>query len=138
METIHPFTKYEVHQILNARFKGESLQIVADRFNTTRVLIRRVESEYMKNVGITSAGAGAGGLLGHYLHGALADEENPSTLGYLASTLGGAGLGGAASYFGGLWLEEYLFFIFVPLAALMTIEAVLRVKPHWSKNGGKR
>ena len=53
METIHPFTKYEVHQILNARFKGESLQIVADRFNTTRVLIRRVESEYMKNVGIT-------------------------------------------------------------------------------------
>jgi hypothetical protein len=55
----------------------------------------------LKNVGITSAGAGVGGLLGHYLHGALADEENPSTLGYLASTLGGAGLGGAASYFGG-------------------------------------
>jgi len=55
----------------------------------------------LKNVGITSAGAGAGGLLGHYLHGALADEDNPSTLGYLASTLGGAGLGGAASYFGG-------------------------------------
>ena len=55
----------------------------------------------MKNVGITSAGAGVGGLLGHYLHGALADEESPSTLGYLASTLGGAGLGGAASYFGG-------------------------------------
>lgn len=55
----------------------------------------------MKNVGITSAGAGVGGLLGHYLHGAMADEENPSTLGYLASTLGGAGLGGAASYFGG-------------------------------------
>ena len=57
--------------------------------------------DILKNVGITSAGAGAGGLLGHYLHGALADEENPSTLGYLASTLGGAGLGGAASYFGG-------------------------------------
>jgi hypothetical protein len=57
--------------------------------------------QLMKNVGITSAGAGAGGLLGHYLHGALADEDNPSTLGYLASTLGGAGLGGAASYFGG-------------------------------------
>lgn len=55
----------------------------------------------LKNLGITSAGAGAGGLLGHYLHGALADQENPSTLGYLASTLGGAGLGGAASYFGG-------------------------------------
>ena len=57
--------------------------------------------DILKNVGITSAGAGAGGLLGHYLHGALADEDNPSTLGYLASTLGGAGLGGAASYFGG-------------------------------------
>ena len=55
----------------------------------------------LKNVGITSAGAGAGGLLGHYLHGALADEKNPSTLGYMASTLGGAGLGGAASYYGG-------------------------------------
>ena len=30
-------------------------------------------------------------------------------------------------------LEEYLFFIVVPLAALMTIEAVLTVKPHWGK-----
>lgn len=29
-------------------------------------------------------------------------------------------------------LEEYLFFIVVPLAALMTIEAVLKVKPHWN------
>jgi len=28
-------------------------------------------------------------------------------------------------------LEEYLFFIIVPLAALMTIEAVRAVKKHW-------
>jgi lycopene cyclase domain-containing protein len=28
-------------------------------------------------------------------------------------------------------LEEYLFFLVVPLAAIMTIEAVRRVKPHW-------
>ncbi len=28
-------------------------------------------------------------------------------------------------------LEEILFFIIVPLAAIMTIEAVRRVKPHW-------
>ena len=33
----------------------------------------------------------------------------------------------------GIPLEEYLFFIFVPLAGLMTIEAVLRVKPHWAR-----
>ena len=33
---------------------------------------------------------------------------------------------------GGIPLEEFLFFIVVPLAALMTIEAVRRVKPHWS------
>ena len=32
----------------------------------------------------------------------------------------------------GIPLEEFLFFIVVPLAALMTIEAVRRVKPHWS------
>lgn len=32
----------------------------------------------------------------------------------------------------GIPLEEFLFFIFVPLAGLMTIEAVRRVKPHWS------
>ena len=31
----------------------------------------------------------------------------------------------------GIPLEEYLFFIVVPLAALMTIEAVTAVKPHW-------
>ena len=30
-------------------------------------------------------------------------------------------------------LEEYLFFIVVPLAALMTIEAVIKVNPHWGK-----
>ena len=28
-------------------------------------------------------------------------------------------------------LEEYLFFVVVPLAALMTIEAVRSVKKHW-------
>ena len=47
MDTIHPFTTDEVNRILNARFNGESLQSVADRFNTTRVLIRRIESKYM-------------------------------------------------------------------------------------------
>ena len=29
-------------------------------------------------------------------------------------------------------LEEFLFFLVVPLAALMTIEAVRAVKKHWS------
>lgn len=33
----------------------------------------------------------------------------------------------------GIPFEEYLFFIIVPLAALMTIEAVVKVKPHWSR-----
>ena len=33
----------------------------------------------------------------------------------------------------GIPLEEYLFFIIVPLAALMTIEAVVKVKPHWGR-----
>lgn len=28
-------------------------------------------------------------------------------------------------------LEEFLFFIFIPIAALMTIEAVRSVKTHW-------
>ena len=28
-------------------------------------------------------------------------------------------------------LEEFLFFIFVPIAAIMTIEAVRTVKKHW-------
>jgi lycopene cyclase domain-containing protein len=31
----------------------------------------------------------------------------------------------------GIPLEEYLFFIVVPIAALMTIEAVRSVKKHW-------
>lgn len=30
-------------------------------------------------------------------------------------------------------IEEYAFFIFVPLAALMTIEAVIKVNPHWGR-----
>lgn len=30
-------------------------------------------------------------------------------------------------------LEEYLFFIIVPFAALFTLEAVVTVKPHWRK-----
>ena len=28
-------------------------------------------------------------------------------------------------------LEEYLFFIIVPMAAIFTLEAVVTVKPHW-------
>jgi len=28
-------------------------------------------------------------------------------------------------------LEEFLFFAIVPIAAIMTIEAVTKVKPHW-------
>jgi lycopene cyclase domain-containing protein len=31
----------------------------------------------------------------------------------------------------GIPLEEYLFFIVVPIAAIMTIEAVRAVKKHW-------
>ncbi len=31
-------------------------------------------------------------------------------------------------------LEEYLFFIVVPMAAIMTIEGVTTVKPHWRKD----
>jgi hypothetical protein len=31
----------------------------------------------------------------------------------------------------GLPLEEYLFFIFVPLAAILTVEAVRKVNGHW-------
>jgi lycopene cyclase domain-containing protein len=30
-------------------------------------------------------------------------------------------------------LEEYFFFIVVPLAAILTIEGVTTVKPHWRK-----
>jgi lycopene cyclase domain-containing protein len=37
-------------------------------------------------------------------------------------------------------LEEVLFFIVVPIAAIMTLEAVRRVKPHWiiGDEGGKK
>jgi lycopene cyclase domain-containing protein len=31
-------------------------------------------------------------------------------------------------------LEEYLFFIVVPMAAILTIEGVTTVKPHWRKD----
>jgi hypothetical protein len=31
-------------------------------------------------------------------------------------------------------LEEYLFFIVIPMAAIMTIEGVTTVKPHWRKD----
>jgi len=31
-------------------------------------------------------------------------------------------------------LEEYLFFLVVPMAAIMTIEGVTTVKPHWRKD----
>ncbi len=31
-------------------------------------------------------------------------------------------------------LEEYLFFMVVPMAALFTIEGVTTVKPHWRKD----
>ena len=34
----------------------------------------------------------------------------------------------------GIPLEEYLFFIVVPMAAIMTIEGVTTVKPHWRKD----
>jgi lycopene cyclase domain-containing protein len=32
---------------------------------------------------------------------------------------------------GGIPLEEYLFFLIIPIAAIMTLEAVRRVKGHW-------
>jgi transcriptional regulator with XRE-family HTH domain len=48
METARLFTIEEKNLILLARFAhGESLQSVADRFGTTRVLIRKLESDYM-------------------------------------------------------------------------------------------
>ena len=51
METARLFTVDEVNRILNARFvHGESLKIVADRFGTTRVLIRQLESNYIKRL----------------------------------------------------------------------------------------
>ena len=49
METSPLFTVEEKNLILNARVvHGESLQSVADRFGTTRKLIRQLESNYMK------------------------------------------------------------------------------------------
>ena len=35
-------------------------------------------------------------------------------------------------------LEEFLFFIVIPLAAIMTIEAVTTVKPHWRRYSGEK
>lgn len=32
---------------------------------------------------------------------------------------------------GGIPLEEFLFFLIVPIAAIMTLEAVRKVKKHW-------
>lgn len=49
MENAPLFTIEEKNLILLARFAhGESLQSVADRFGTTRVLVRQLESNYMK------------------------------------------------------------------------------------------
>jgi len=51
METARLFTIDEVNRILNARFvHGESLKVVANRFGTTRVLIRQLESNYIKRL----------------------------------------------------------------------------------------
>jgi DNA-directed RNA polymerase sigma subunit (sigma70/sigma32) len=48
METSPLFTVEEKNAILLARFAhGESLQSVANRFGTTRKLIRQLESKYM-------------------------------------------------------------------------------------------
>jgi DNA-directed RNA polymerase sigma subunit (sigma70/sigma32) len=49
METSPLFTVEEKNAILLARFAhGESLQSVANRFGTTRKLIRQLESNYLK------------------------------------------------------------------------------------------
>ncbi|CAB4179361.1 RNA polymerase sigma-70 region 4 [uncultured Caudovirales phage] len=51
METVRLFTIDEVNGILSARFvHGYSLQKVADQFGTTRVLIRQLESNYIKRL----------------------------------------------------------------------------------------
>lgn len=51
METARLFTVDEVNGILNARFvHGKSLQSVADQFGTTRILIRQLESNYIKRL----------------------------------------------------------------------------------------
>jgi lycopene cyclase domain-containing protein len=39
---------------------------------------------------------------------------------------------------GNIPLEEFLFFLIVPLAAIMTIEAVRRVKPQWQVTGARK
>lgn len=54
----------------------------------------------LKSTGMAAGGATAGGLLGHYLHNMLGgdSEEDGYSLPYLASTLGGAGLGGYLGY----------------------------------------
>jgi DNA-directed RNA polymerase sigma subunit (sigma70/sigma32) len=49
METSPLFTVEEKNLIILARFAhGESLQSVANRFGTTRKLIRQLESNYIK------------------------------------------------------------------------------------------
>jgi DNA-directed RNA polymerase specialized sigma subunit len=51
MENAPLFTVEEKNMILLARFAhGESLKVVADRFGTTRVLIRQLESNYIKRL----------------------------------------------------------------------------------------
>ena len=51
MEKAPLFTVEEKNLILFARFvNGESLQSVAKRFGTTRVLIRQFESNYLKRL----------------------------------------------------------------------------------------
>lgn len=57
----------------------------------------------LKNFGIASLGAGAGAVGGNMLYDAFNDDDpsNDSALMRAASTLGGAGLGGAAAYYGG-------------------------------------
>lgn len=54
--------------------------------------------DMLKGVGMAGAGAGAGGALAHYL---MRNRKKKNPLAYWASVLGGTGLGGAASYFGG-------------------------------------
>jgi DNA-directed RNA polymerase sigma subunit (sigma70/sigma32) len=51
MEKAPLFTVEEKNSILFARFvNGESLQSVANRFGTTRKLIRQFESNYLKRL----------------------------------------------------------------------------------------
>lgn len=59
--------------------------------------------DMLKNVGIAGLGAGAGAVGGNMLYDALNDDDptNDSALMRALSTAGGAGLGGAAAYYGG-------------------------------------